>query len=360
MWKNSLTGEPLNYTPPWIPNEPDGDRKENCAAMIDCGWFDIPCATDYFCLCESQPRPNLKLLGLCEKSRIDRYYQPQNSVRDRENLSLVGQSTRIDYVHGQDQWLLNVIYFNITGTSRASHTSFTLGKNTWTIAGDTGCSKDTNSYKVELKMSGCKDGNFTCFDGQCVNMNKRCDQVPNCRDHSDERGCNVLVLEEGYNKRVLPVGKNEEKMDEITPVAVVVSLTLLKIVAIKEEDHSIELQFQIIMKWNEIRATYHNLKAETYLNALSLEEIRSLWLPLLIYTNTDQQETTRLGVEWEWSTDVSVIREGNFTRSGYEMVDEAEIFRGDENSLIMTQSYTHEFQCTYQLGKYPFDTQVRS
>ena len=36
-----------------------------------------------------------------------------------------------------------------------------------------------------------------------------------------------------------------------------------------------------------------------------------------------------------------------------------EIFKGAENSLVMVQSYTHKFQCVYQLEKYPFDTQVR-
>ena len=165
-----------------------------------------------------------------------------------------------------------------------------------------------------------------------------------------------MFLEEGYNKRVPPVGKNEE--GKLTPAPVKVSLTLLKVVDIKEEEYSIELQFQITLEWKEIRASYHNLKPETYLNALSLGEIESLWLPLVVYTNTDQQETTRLGFQTEWSTYVSVKREGNFNRSGYEMVDETEIFKGKENTLIMTQSYTHEFQCNYQLGRYPFDTQV--
>ena len=139
-----------------------------------------------------------------------------------------------------------------------------------------------------------------------------------------------------------------------------VSLTLLKVVAIKKEDHSIELQFQIDLEWKENRATYHNLKPETYLNALSKEEIDSLWLPLVVSLNTDQHQTTRPGGIWEWSTDVNVKREGNFTKSGYEVLDETHFFKGQENSLIMTQSYTHEFQCVYQLERYPFDTQVRT
>ena len=278
-------------------------------------------------------------------------------MKDIETLNIVGHSTSIRYDPIQMLWMLSVVHHNVTGTSLATHKSFTLGKNTWTIIGDKGCGKGSHSYKVELKMTGCKDGNFTCNDGQCVSMTKRCDHVPNCRDESDEKGCNILVLKEGFNRRVPPVGKNED--DKVSPVPVKVSMTLLKVVDIKEEDYSIELQIQITLEWKEIRATYHNLKPETYLNALSLGEIETLWLPMVIFTNTDQKETTRLGMQFEWSTYVSVKREGNFTRSVHEMVDETEIYKGEENTLIMTQSYTHEFQCSYQLGRYPFDTQVK-
>ena len=83
-----------------------------------------------------------------------------------------------------------------------------------------------------------------------------------------------------------------------------------------------------------------------------------IWLPLIVYENTDQKEVTRVGMEWEWATDVTVTREGNFTRSGVEEVDEAEIFEGAENRLTMYQTYTWEFQCKYKLQQYPFDTQV--
>ena len=57
-------------------------------------------------------------------------------------------------------------------------------------------------------------------------------------------------------------------------------------------------------------------------------------------------------------TRVSVVKEGNFTRSGRDEVDEAEIFEGAENAMTMTQTYTWEFQCQYKLQHYPFDTQV--
>ena len=78
----------------------------------------------------------------------------------------------------------------------------------------------------------------------------------------------------------------------------------------------------------------------------------------MIYENTDQKESTRLGTIWEWNTIVVVKKEGDFNRSDPSSVDETEIFSGSKNSLIMKQTYTHAFQCPYNLKHYPFDTQA--
>ena len=83
-----------------------------------------------------------------------------------------------------------------------------------------------------------------------------------------------------------------------------------------------------------------------------------LWLPRVIYWNTDQEETTRLGENWEWKTDILVQKEGKAKKNLIMNIDEAEIFQGSENTLTMQQTYTHAFQCVFKLAKYPFDSQV--
>ena len=161
-------------------------------------------------------------------------------------------------------------------------------------------------------------------------------------------------MKEGYNKRVPPVDSNE-------PVAVSVSIDLLRLVDINEPDYSIAIQFEIMLKWNENRATYNNLKETDGLNALTQENIDKLWLPEVIYENTDDKESTRLGEigAGEWKTSIVVRREEeNGVMSGLESVDETEVFNGSRNILVMNQTYTHTFQCNYQLSRYPFDTQV--
>ena len=171
----------------------------------------------------------------------------------------------------------------------------------------------------------------------------------------------MLVTEEGYNKRVPPFTVSSTDQS-IVPIQLNISIDLLKIGNMEETNHKIDFQFERTFEWKENnRLVYHNLKQDTSQNALSEDDIKKLWLPPVIYDNTDQKEVTRLGEygNGEWNTPINVIREGSFTRSGLEVVDETEIFRGSDNTLSMQQVYTWQFQCIYILKVYPFDTQVR-
>ena len=212
----------------------------------------------------------------------------------------------------------------------ANKETYELGKYNWTSTNDTKrCQEQENQgaeCQTELKLTGCNqgfhynhfghqiqtdDGQFTCNNGQCVNMSERCDQVRDCRDGTDEDECQLIVMMKGYNKKIPPLSK---KNSEIVPVQVNVTIRLLKVMDINEVDATIDLQFEIILEWVDDRLTYNNLKTKSSLNALTDEDIRNVWLPLVIYENTDKKETTRLGVEWEWTTSVTITREGNFTR----------------------------------------------
>ena len=138
--------------------------------------------------------------------------------------------------------------------------------------------------------------------------------MSDCKDGSDEDGCQLLILMKGYNKNVPPLSYDNLDNKRIVPVAVNVSLKLLKVVDIAEVENSIDLQFEITLEWTDHRITYNNLKHKTYLNALTDHDATQVWLPLVVYANTNQRETSRLGNSWEWSTSVSVKRQGIFTR----------------------------------------------
>ena len=151
----------------------------------------------------------------------------------------------------------------------------------------------------------------------------------------------MVVLEKGYNKIVPPftIEGNLGSGGRILPVQVNISIKLLNIVDIDEVDYSITFQFEITLEWLEYRASYNNLKKDIYMNSLTQDDIDLLWLPTIIYANTDQKETTRLGENWEWRTNVFISKEGEFTISSDEVVDETRIFKGSENRWTVHQTY---------------------
>ena len=296
--------------------------------------------------------------GFCPDTLLEhKKYTLTKSTDDLNKVTFIGeQSARIEYDPSLSQWALSDPRLNLTAWTTASHKSHALGKHNWTISGDKNkCSKNKD-YEIPLKLTACEDDEFTCDDGQCIAVEKRCDQTPQCRDESDEQNCKLLVLQRGYNKVVPPMVVKEKRETELLPVRV--SLTLLKVIAVTEEDQSISFKFTISLTWRENRVMFHNLKKDQTYNLLREEEFRMLWLPRIIYWNTDQVETTRLGEPWEWATEVWVQREGNGTKDSVTDIDEAEVFQGSENSLRMEQTYSHTFQNDIDLFRYPFDKQV--
>ena len=54
-------------------------------------------------------------------------------------------------------------------------------------------------------MTSCSKGEFTCNDGQCIDMEERCDQTTNCLDKSDEENCRMVNMEVGHNLTFLSI-----------------------------------------------------------------------------------------------------------------------------------------------------------
>ena len=347
----------------WNEGFPVSDSAKACAVgslgMVNYVCHNTGGLGGFYCSCHFPEHPFLTLRGLCKDSNLDQTYLPQNHPLDGETTYYGNRISFARFLKDDIQWKIETHVYKTTATSKEISGRFMLGKQNWTVEGDSKRCFDGKPYTAELKLSRCKEGEFTCANGQCIGMEKRCDQEtgkePNCRDKSDENGCQLIIFENNYNKNIPPFEGGSVPRTNVN-----ISISLMKVVEIEETDHSIHLQFMISMQWRENRVKFHNLKKKTSLNALAEADVDKLWLPLVVYDNTDQKESTRLGEygNGEWITRVTVTREGNFTRNGVDEVDEAEIFEGSENRLTMNQTYTHEFQCQYVLQRYPFDSQA--
>ena len=62
---------------------------------------------------------------------------------------------------------------------------------------------------------------YTCSEGSCISLSKRCDLKVDCPDSSDEIGCDKLMLPSEYLPELPPPGSVEN-----TPLRVNISIVV--------------------------------------------------------------------------------------------------------------------------------------
>ena len=106
-------------------------------------------------------------------------------------------------------------------------------------------------------------------------------------------------------------------------------MVFLSINDISEISLTIDLKFTISLEWYETdRITYHNLKQKLSSNILSDEEMADIWTPYVIYITTDDNEATKIDHKFkDIKTTVAISKEGDFSRSSIESVEEIELYK---------------------------------
>ena len=172
-------------------------------------WLNWRCfagpAEPIHCICHRREQIYLTLRGLCPDTNIDTYWVPRND--ETSKLLYVGiTSSRISFNYSANMWELGVVgkKERTVGTAETGFDSLLLGRTHWLVETDTPACNNGKPYGATLKLSGCGEEEFTCSDGQCIDINRRCDQIVHCRDESDEEDCRLLVLKNGYKKNIIP------------------------------------------------------------------------------------------------------------------------------------------------------------
>ena len=78
-----------------------------------------------------------------------------------------------------------------------------------------------------------------------------------------------------------------------------------------------------------------------------------IWLPPIAYSNIEKN----LKIAYNGDVIVEIQRKGKGTPKPITDLDEGQIFKGDENDLILTALQEDYFFCLFELSEFPFDTQ---
>ena len=182
----------------------------------------------------------------------------------------------------------------------------------------------------------------------------RCNSQPDCYDLSDEFDCKIINPGQSYQNFIAPPtlkSDTTEQMDD--KIVIDVSADIISILDIDEISSIFQVQFFLHFTWYDSRLIYYNLKTDTGLNTLSPEEKQQLWIPVLIFDNTENKLSTVVDED----SIITVSKQGNYTLSTMEDVENRQFFQGDENSITLSRFYNIRFICNYEMQWYPFDVQ---
>ena len=254
---------------------------------IDCTWAKRERKFSYkeTCFaCTSPKRPILYVRGLCPESVFDTVIK--FSLNKDGHVEYFGErNTFLEFDYKHTTWLMTSLpYPEVSAKALAPGQTLALGSKSWVIKNDR-CGEE---YEEKLlKITSCTEGLFTCRDGRCVDISKRCNSINDCTDWSDEENCNLKVFPKSYFKTFAPFDFVHNKMIK---GEVQVSVDILDIIDVSENTKSVELKYILYLQWKDLRLTYRNLQSDSMSNLLNAAQMTQIWFPILTFTNTKNTE----------------------------------------------------------------------
>lgn len=316
MYDNST----LSFTSkfPWAAGQPNGKDFQNTIACNSQGCYDFNEFDENNFLCELQRFKKFRLRGLCSKTVFDTDYTPTSSYA---NFTWIGSDS--SHIKNNDSWYINVYGSNAYAVSYADLVNLLIGTTKWKVFKDKRCS-DEEMYEINLSLNACSDEEFNCQNGDCIDIQLRCDGRPDCKDGTDERDCHILNTDSAYNKDV----KDTDETSKMN-----IHFYLINILDVNEKDGTIRIQFRLVIEWTDSRLCFNNLKEKYFLNKLTEPETSKIWKPSIVLHDTDL-----LNRNVHEEEIVYIKRGGQPKTAEISMLYNALVYSGKENILSLQTS----------------------
>ena len=196
---------------------------------------------------------------------------------------------------------------------------------------------------------------FTCVSGSCVNIHRRCDNIKDCDDGSDEEECSLLKVPSGYDKSAAPKLGDSVKIKKANEIST--SVEIINFDFVDTISMVIGLTVEIRFQWKDPNIDFEDAKNDeiSEFRIIPDNEKEKIWQPFYhtVYDNAVIGET----IKEEFYT-LGVIIESNPKERVASAPKESLIYPGAHNPLVATQKMKMKYRCDFFVRNYPFDSQT--
>lgn len=175
-----------------------------------------------------------------------------------------------------------------------------------------------NSQKLSITL--CEEGKFTCDDGSCIALWRRCDGVPHCEDNSDEGDvCTFLKPPPpSYWKGACP---------DTQPVVRLVA-NVFRVTSVSLSTNEFKVNLEIITSWHDHRLTFQNL--QNTIKILPHEDFSLLWTPELLFPEAHYEDNLHI------KTKTSVLESFKVMPVGEGRTETENSYEGESSAADLT------------------------
>ena len=354
--------EVASFTP-WVEGQPNGGIYEECTEVRfwfqKFGYFDTPCSNEnLFFYCKIKDFQVFQLRGMCEENSeiIDKRYVL------RLESTLNGRPSWSGFSSNNIQWNKNKTRWELTNRNTneiiasMKNKAFPVGEGIWALGSNNICIE--NQDRVILVLSNCGEYEFSCSDGTCIPIQKKCDFVPDCWDKGDELNCRLLNDEsmEDYESSIPDIVLDDA--GKIVKKTVRLSVTIKGIESIEEVKSRYTMSFNLELEWFDARLTWYDLNEDIDLNIPSARNKEIIWFPKILLANSKHNDKVPFIVPNDSQSKLRVKKMGNLTMSSKESLKESALYHGGENVILYSRQFTEKLKCVFDLSYFPFDTQT--
>ena len=308
-----------------------------------CKWYLYLCT-----ICVIYRQPIFTIKGVCDTAPLGwNHYPIINSKNQIEIYEGYKMYSKIIFDKKLQKW--KIMQISKKEVKVALYISnfggkYPIGRKKWSMK-ETECG--INPSVRSLALSACDFPlQFTCDSGDCVDIEKRCDGRKDCKDGSDEYLCSLVNVPSFYDNGIAPERRNGESGMDIH-----IDARIIKIDSIDTINMMVALTMELSLIWHDGALSFFNPSYHQD-NILHYQKSKQLWTPIrnLIHENAivgnvieERREIKILPISPEPLAPSAAI--------------ENEIFNGSHNPLKLTQRMKINYDCRFDVKKFPFDDQ---
>ena len=301
-------------------------------------------------VCKITGNPVFTVKGICNLADFDWNYYLSIDETNQLNFYEGYKSTNIVFNQQGKEWIFSAKpghSIQLLGQFKVNNftSSHPIGRKRWTIQGPA-CKTFKNGQILSISVCDMNT-QFTCNSGHCINIDNRCDETRQCIDGSDELSCELVNIPPSYSVSNAPMPFDGHETLEVGTKIIVLSID-----SIDSVDMIVTLTMKIDLQWYDSRLMFSSLMFNTD-NRIPNKKSDLIWSPL-------QDMTYENAVIGEVTHDRHYVM--NIIPTSPENSDptdamENRLFNGSSNPLRLTQRMKIKYGCTFDVTRFPFDSE---